>query len=244
MIRKATLYAWAGFMYVWTLLSVVALFYFPVYLDASATRLLPRGPMPWGAVALAAAGGPLCLAMVLDSTRVRAGALYAPFRATVVNLWLWLTFTTWQPTGRVVWDAGFAWARPLYMLYWIAAAVAAYALSLAGGGLGDVSGCGPILGYLRNAPGSPRKFDAPSLYRYSRHPFCTYLIVSLWLTPLMTADRLLWAALGSIHAVGIAGAEERRMERVFGGEYRAYRSRVLKWLPIRYKGEEGDPDAA
>ena len=62
--------------------------------------------------------------------------------------------------------------------------------------------------------------------------------------PLMTADRLLWAALGSIHAVGIAGAEERRMERVFGGEYRAYRSRVPKWLPIRYKEEEGDSDAA
>src|SRR5438876_1146854 len=125
MIRTATLYAWAGFMYVWTLISVAALLYFPVYLDACATRVLPRGP---------------------------------------------------------------------------------------------------ILAYLRNAPGSPRKFDAPSLYRYSRHPFCTYLIVSLWLTPLMTADRLLWAALGSIHAVGIAGAEERRMERVFGGEYRAYRS--------------------
>ena len=62
-----------------------------------------------------------------------------------------------------------------------------------------------------------------------------YLIVSLWLTPLMTADRLLWAALGSIHAVGIAGAEERRMERVFGGEYRAYRSRVPKWWERRFR---------
>ena len=40
-----------------------------------------------------------------------------------------------------------------------------------------------------------------SLYRYSRHPFLTYGLLSLWMTPLMTLDRFVWAAVLSAYGI-------------------------------------------
>jgi len=236
-LRKAALYAWAGAQYVWTLLTIVALFYFPVFLDTTARRGGPAPGLPWASVALAAGLGPLVVLLI----RARAPR---PFAAIAFNAWLWGTFMSWQPTGRVVWDLGFGPARLVYLFYWIAAGLSGYALSLRDGGLGYLSGAGAILELARGAEPRRGQLVRRSLYGCSRHPFATYLVLSLWLTPLMTLDRLIWAALGTIHALSIAQAEEHALERAFGPDYEAYRSRVPKWLPFRYKGREGGSDAA
>jgi protein-S-isoprenylcysteine O-methyltransferase Ste14 len=228
-IRKAALYAWAGAQYVWTLLTVVALFYFPVFLDTTAQRAGPAHAPPWASVALAAGVGPLVVVLI----RARADR---PLAAAAVNAWLWETFMSWQPTGRVVWDLGFGPARLVYLIYWVAAGLSGYGLSLRDGGLGYLSGAGVILERVRGVEPRRGQLVRRSLYLYSRHPFATYLVLSLWLTPLLTLDRLIWAALGSIHALAIAQTEERALQRAFGGDYEAYRSRVPKWLPFRYKG--------
>ena len=52
----ALLYVWAGFTHVATLLTIVALFYFPVYLDSHARRA-PAARLAWPGPFLACAAG-------------------------------------------------------------------------------------------------------------------------------------------------------------------------------------------
>ena len=233
-LAHALLYGWAGLTHVWTLLTLVALFYFPVYLDSHASRT-PRPALPWVGMSIAVSLGPVDRL----SRRIFEGdvgscprGLRAPARRAVTNLALWLVFSLWAPTGRVLWDAGPAWAGPTYFLYWLAAGLAGYALSVGDTGLGYFTGCAHVLEYARGAPPAVAGLRTRSLYRYSRHPALLSLLVSLWLTPVMTLDRLIWAAAMTCHAILCAAAADRRLETRFGDEFRSYRSRVPRWFSL------------
>src|SRR5262245_13142054 len=125
---RALLVSWAGLTHVWTLLTLVAVFYFPVYLDSRASRA-PAADLPWLGAALAAGPGPLArlLAWILHRDGGSSpSSLWAPVRIAATNLALWLAFSLWKPTGRVLWDAGPSWAGPLYFLYWVSAGLSGY----------------------------------------------------------------------------------------------------------------------
>jgi protein-S-isoprenylcysteine O-methyltransferase Ste14 len=234
-IVRTLLIGWAGLAHVWTLLTLVAFFYFPVYLDSHASRT-PRVDLPWLGMTLAAGLGPLVrlVERILDREGARIPRLLrAPARSAMTNLALWLAFSLWMPTGRVLWDAGPAWAGVIYFLYWVAAGLSGYALSVGDTGLGYFTGCAPILEFARGATPSPPGLRTRSLYRWSRHPALVFLLASLWLTPVMTLDRLVWLAIVTLHAVCYAGRAERAREARFGEAYRLYRLRVPMWLPLR-----------
>jgi len=74
------------------------------------------------------------------------------------------------------------------------------------------------------AQSQPRELVTSGLYAYVRHPFYTFFILFLWLTPVMTTS-LLVVCLGlSLYIqVGIY-FEERKLLREFGDPYARYRA--------------------
>jgi protein-S-isoprenylcysteine O-methyltransferase Ste14 len=75
------------------------------------------------------------------------------------------------------------------------------------------------------------------LYKYVRHPLYSAGLVFLWLTPVMTVNRLaLYLCLTLYIFIG-ANFEERKLIREFGQDYLDYKSRtpMVFPLPVRSK---------
>ncbi|PYU96262.1 MAG: hypothetical protein DMG08_02715 [Acidobacteria bacterium] len=86
-LRRGLFYILAGLLHVWTLLSIFAFFYFPVFLDSRAVHGPPRNSLPWAAVLLLLLAGPVYL--LLNSSFVGARVLphsYQPMRSFTPNL--------------------------------------------------------------------------------------------------------------------------------------------------------------
>lgn len=71
------------------------------------------------------------------------------------------------------------------------------------------------------------------IYRWSRNPL--YLAMTLWYVGLAIAAGSAWAIMLLIPLlvvmnIGVISKEERYLEREFGDAYRAYKSRVRRWL--------------
>ena len=81
--------------------------------------------------------------------------------------------------------------------------------------------------------GVPAALVTDGPYRFSRNPMylgiflmtagaaCLFGTATPWLVP---------PALGVVLDIGVIRAEERRLERIFGDEYRAYAARVRRWI--------------
>ena len=69
------------------------------------------------------------------------------------------------------------------------------------------------------------------LYRWVRHPLYAGGYLLIWLTPIMTANLLTVFTILSIYLVVGAKLEEKRLVRVFGDAYRAYRAEVPMLVP-------------
>jgi protein-S-isoprenylcysteine O-methyltransferase Ste14 len=75
-------------------------------------------------------------------------------------------------------------------------------------------------------------------YRYVRHPMYFFGLVILWLTPIMTINLLMVFAALTVYLLVGAWFEERKLHRMFGAEYAAYKSHtpMLIPLPRRFQG--------
>ena len=72
------------------------------------------------------------------------------------------------------------------------------------------------------------------LYRYVRHPLYTAGLVFIWLTPVMTVNRLvLYISLTIYILIGIY-FEERKLVREFGDDYLTYRKRTPMLIPLLF----------
>jgi protein-S-isoprenylcysteine O-methyltransferase Ste14 len=79
-------------------------------------------------------------------------------------------------------------------------------------------------------------------YRWVRHPLYSLLLVLLWTSPDVTADRLLLNSLFTAWIVAGALLEERDLVREFGASYRDYQRRVPMLVP--WKAPERFPGGA
>ena len=73
------------------------------------------------------------------------------------------------------------------------------------------------------------------LYRYVRHPLYTAGLVFIWLTPVMTVNRLvLYLSLTIYILIGVY-FEERKLMREFGMDYEDYRLKTPMLIPLFFK---------
>lgn len=68
-------------------------------------------------------------------------------------------------------------------------------------------------------------------YRYVRHPLYLFSILFLWLSPVMTLNRLIVYVLATLYFYVGSLHEERRLARTFGQAYRDYQQVVPRFIP-------------
>jgi protein-S-isoprenylcysteine O-methyltransferase Ste14 len=97
----------------------------------------------------------------------------------------------------------------------------------------DPLGLGPIRAHLRGQPYRPARFVVKGPYRWVRHPLYSCVIVLIWSSPELTADRLLFNVLWTAWICAGAVLEEWDLVADFGEDYREYRRKVPMLVPWR-----------
>ncbi len=134
------------------------------------------------------------------------------------------TMFLWQPIGRQLYQVA-GWAQPLCT----AVQVAGIVLVVLAARVID-----PLeLAGVR--PGRDTGLEERGPYRLIRHPIYLGWLLIVWGAPVMTGDRLWFAALSSLYLVIAMPWEEASMRRAFGDAYDRYSARV-RWrvLPLIY----------
>jgi protein-S-isoprenylcysteine O-methyltransferase Ste14 len=73
------------------------------------------------------------------------------------------------------------------------------------------------------------------LYRFVRHPLYTAGLVFIWLTPVMSVNRLVLYVSLTIYIIIGAYYEERKLTREFGKEYEDYQTRTPMLIPALFR---------
>lgn len=97
----------------------------------------------------------------------------------------------------------------------------------------DVLGIEPLRRDTANRPGEPQQIMIKGPYRWTRHPLYLFLIVLIWLSPVLTLDRLLFNILWTFWIVIATFLEDRDLHREFGSQYREYSAKVPMLFPYR-----------
>ena len=73
------------------------------------------------------------------------------------------------------------------------------------------------------------------LYRFVRHPLYTAGLVFIWLTPVMTVNRLVLYLSLTVYIIIGAYFEERKLRREYGKEYENYQTRTPMLIPVLFR---------
>jgi methanethiol S-methyltransferase len=166
-------------------------------------------------------------------TRIVAPAVERSTYVVATCIVLALLFWLWLPiTAPLVWQvqnqAGVALLWGLFGIGWLLVLVSTFLINHF-----ELFGLQQVFARLRQRAVPEVQFKTPLLYRYVRHPLYLGLLLSLWMVPVMTAGRLLFA-LGFSAYIGVGIAfEERDLIEQFGERYRRYRAEVGMLLPWR-----------
>ncbi len=95
----------------------------------------------------------------------------------------------------------------------------------------DPFGLRPILNRLRGKTPRPLPLVAGGPYRWVRHPLYLFMLLMIWASPDLTADRLLFNIFWTLWVVVGTLLEERDLITEFGDTYREYRRKVPMLIP-------------
>jgi protein-S-isoprenylcysteine O-methyltransferase Ste14 len=152
---------------------------------------------------------------------------YVLFANVALALLLW----QWQPIPTVIWQIDnpqiAAVLLGLTLLGWVIVFSSTFLINHF-----ELFGLHQVINNLTGKPMPTVRFRTPLLYNLVRHPLYLGFIIAFWITPMMTAGHLLFAAVTTAYIfVGIA-LEEHDLITVFGDEYRRYRQRVAMIVPF------------
>jgi protein-S-isoprenylcysteine O-methyltransferase Ste14 len=84
-------------------------------------------------------------------------------------------------------------------------------------------------------PCTPAPFRSNTRYRYLRDPIMTGVFIGIWVTPVMTTGRLLFAVGMSLYLFIGVYHEEKDLLRAFGDRYLSYMKSTGRFLPLPAK---------
>ena len=158
-------------------------------------------------------------AAIERSTYVLAASL-------VVALLLW----QWRPLPDQVWSVEATWGRVLlwagYMLGWGILVLSTFLI-----GHFDLFGVRQVLARARDRRYADPGFREPLFYRLVRHPLMVGFLIAFWVTPEMSAGRLLFAATATGYILVAVRLEEHDLRRELGEPYERYMARVPRFVP-------------
>lgn len=93
------------------------------------------------------------------------------------------------------------------------------------------AGIAQVIAYFsgRPLPLPPEPLQEKGMYALVRHPLYFFSLLAIWPMPTMTLNTLLFNLGATAYFIIGSRVEERRLERIHGEAYRAYRQRV-PWL--------------
>ena len=112
-------------------------------------------------------------------------------------------------------------------------AILIFAWSIHALGSFDAFGLRPIKAHIRDQSDQPFLFVVRGPYRWVRHPLYLCVLVLIWASPELTADRLLFNVLWTAWIVVGTILEETDLQADFGDVYRDYQRKVPMLIPWR-----------
>ncbi len=154
------------------------------------------------------------------------GALYAIASGVVLAA----VVLCWQRTA--------VWFRAAGPLRWTSVALSTVAVggfvwgaaSLRGF---DPLGVQPIRRHRLGRPDRPPRLQIRGAYRWVRHPLYFCVLLLIWASPELSADRILFRLLWTAWIVVATALEERDLAAEMGPPYQAYRRQVPMLIPWR-----------
>ncbi len=162
-----------------------------------------------------------------------AGRVARGIYVMIAGLSSFVLMAAWQHTGEIVYSL--IPSAPItslisFVLYWTFLGIALWSLS-------QVEKPTRFLGVEEPASSmNPRKLWTGGLYARVRHPLYTLTLAAWIITPMMSADRLIFIVGMSLYLVFGIRREERRMRETFGQAYIDYSARTPMLFPAKRKG--------
>jgi methanethiol S-methyltransferase len=144
----------------------------------------------------------------------------------VVALLVWL----WRPLPADVWSVETGWLRAglwtVHGLGWAVVVASTFAV-----GHFDMAGLRQVMARARGVDYVEPAFGRPFAYGLVRHPMMVGFLIAFWVTPDMSAGRLLFAVLASAYILVGVRLEEADMDRWVGAAYERYVREVPRFVP-------------
>jgi protein-S-isoprenylcysteine O-methyltransferase Ste14 len=162
----------------------------------------------------------------------------------IANVVLALLIWQWRTIDAVIWQVPSGLATYFAMGLFIVGVLAVPAVSLLINHF-DLFGTRQVWLYFCQQQYTHLPFATPMVYRHVRHPLYLGWTLFFWMTPVMTAGHLLFAASMTIYMVLASKVEERDLVHHFGTRYEDYRASVPAFVPrLAPARQEAAPDAA
>ena len=146
----------------------------------------------------------------------------------------------WQPIPGVVWSVSNEAARillwALFAFGWVYLLAATFAIDHF-----DLFGLRQVYFHFRQQRREPLRFVKRAMYRFSRHPIQTGVLIGIWATPEMTHTQLPLSIGFTLYIFVGLWFEERDLVRDIGRPYEAYRLEAGRFLP-RLRGVGGSSE--
>ncbi len=167
-------------------------------------------------------------------TRIIPEAAERPTYVLVAGISSILLVGLWQAVPGVIWSVTNASAVAvlwsLFAFGWIYLLASTFAINHF-----DLFGLRQVYLNFRNQPRPPIPFVKKAMYRFTRHPIQTGVLIGIWATPEMTATQMVLSIGFTAYIFIGLWFEEKDLVKDIGEPYEQYRQEAGMVLPRFYK---------
>jgi len=163
-------------------------------------------------------------------THMIPAAAERPTYVLIAGITSILIIGLWQPVPGVIWTASspvavvLLWT--LFAFGWVYLLAATFAINHF-----DLFGLRQVYLNFTNQPEAPIQFTKRAMYRFTRHPIQTGVLIGIWATPEMTATQIVLSIAFTIYIFIGLWFEEKDLIKHIGAPYEQYRKETGKVLP-------------